>query len=139
MSVPLPGGCASGGAGGGCCKRGLTRVLLGYGPTNKCYPVSFPYARGLPGVTGYLNRKGLGQVVLAETNNVSSKRDLQEKEPPLKLGLGQVVLAETNNVSSKSDLQEKEPPLKLGLGQVVLAETNNVSSKRDLQENDQLS
>ena len=81
---------------GGCFKRGLTRVLLGYGPTNKCYPVSFPYARGL------------GQVVLAETNNVSSKRDLQEKEPPLKLGLGQVVLAETNNVSSKRDLQEND-------------------------------
>ena len=56
------------GGGGGCFKRGLTRVLLGYGPTNKCYPVSFPYARGL------------GQVVLAETNNVSSKRDLQEND-----------------------------------------------------------
>ena len=57
----------------------------------------------------------------------------------LESGLGQVVLAETNNVSSKRDLQEKEPPLKLGLGQVELAETNNAFSKRDLQENDQLS
>ena len=102
MSVQLPGGYAFGGGGvhegvcpGTVCRLfSVTRSLFGR-----------PRLRQTNFLQINLSKSGLGQVELAETNNVSSKRNLQENglSHP---GLGQVELAETSNVSSKRDLQE---------------------------------